>query len=257
MNYYIYCITNNINNKTYIGQRKCPENKLPEEDDYMGSGELIKKAIKKYGIENFSKIILESEIETKKEVDEREIYFIAEYKKIGKAEYNISIGGTGGNLGEEVCDLMRKSWKENYDKRIKIMNSDEVKNKVKLNLSKAHKEGKFNGVFTDEVRKKKSESAKKAWKKYGDRLREQRKTPAYRKAVSESKKGILVPNERKLRISESVKKLHNNPEYKKKFLEGCKRTSEKLKGRVCITIHGKHRRLFEKDIPDGAIRGWV
>lgn len=43
MSYYIYCIINKINNKTYIGQRKCPKNKLPEEDDYMGSGELIKK----------------------------------------------------------------------------------------------------------------------------------------------------------------------------------------------------------------------
>jgi group I intron endonuclease len=102
MSYYIYCITNKINNKTYIGQRKCPKNKLPKEDDYMGSGELVIKAIKKYGLSNFSKTILESEIEMKKEVDKREIYWIAEYKKIGKAEYNISVGGTGGNLGEEV-----------------------------------------------------------------------------------------------------------------------------------------------------------
>lgn len=255
--FYIYEITNNLNGKTYIGQRRCPKNITPETDKYMGSGVILKQAFEKYGKENFSKTILESGIETKKEVDKREIYWIAEYKKIGKAEYNISIGGTGGNLGEEVCDLMRKSWKENYNERVKIINSDEVQNKIKLGLSKAHKEGKYNDVFTDEVRRKQSESGKKAWIKYGDRIRKQRRTMAYRKAVSEAKKGVPVPDERKLRISETVKNLHKDPEYRKKFLENCKRNSEKLKGRICVTIDGKHKRLFEKDIPDDAIRGWV
>lgn len=53
--YYIYEIKNLINGKTYIGQRKCPEDKLPSEDSYMGSGNLIIKAIKEYGLENFDK----------------------------------------------------------------------------------------------------------------------------------------------------------------------------------------------------------
>lgn len=53
--FYIYEITNNLNGKTYIGQRKCPENKLPETDKYMGSGVYLRNAKKKYGIQNFSK----------------------------------------------------------------------------------------------------------------------------------------------------------------------------------------------------------
>ena len=58
--FYIYCITNNINGKNYIGQRKCPANKTPETDKYMGSGCKLKFAKEKYGLENFSKEHIEN-----------------------------------------------------------------------------------------------------------------------------------------------------------------------------------------------------
>ena len=52
---YIYKITNNINQKEYIGVHTST---VPD-DSYFGSGSAIKAAIKKYSKENFSKIILE------------------------------------------------------------------------------------------------------------------------------------------------------------------------------------------------------
>lgn len=90
-NYYIYEITNNLNGKTYVGQRTCHCNIT--EDSYMGSGTVITAAINKYGRENFSKAILEET--TKDNLNNREIYWIQKRKSEGRAEYNIAGGGQG------------------------------------------------------------------------------------------------------------------------------------------------------------------
>lgn len=87
---YIYKTTNLINNKIYVG--KCQTKKK----DYLGSGVVLNRAIKKYGKENFINEIIEDNINDKKTLNEREIYWIELYhardKDIG---YNISKGGDG------------------------------------------------------------------------------------------------------------------------------------------------------------------
>ena len=92
--YYIYRITNKINGKTYVGQHKYK--KL--DDNYMGSGKLVRRAQKKYGIENFEKEILYSRIQYKTTADDVERFAIAKERALGKAEYNIADGGQGGAL---------------------------------------------------------------------------------------------------------------------------------------------------------------
>lgn len=113
MIYYIYEIKNLLNNKTYIGQRKCPANKTPEMDSYMGSGLELNLAYKKYGKENFTKRII-AIAGTKENINVLEKVFIALYRSEGKAEYNIANGGDGGELFKghthslECKEFMRK-----------------------------------------------------------------------------------------------------------------------------------------------------
>ena len=128
----IYKVTNLINKKFYIGQEK---NFNPS---YLGSGILISKAIKKYGIENFIKEILENGISTKQILDEREIFWI-EFLDAKNFGYNIASGGQGGNfLSQELMDL--RGIKISNTKKGKYLSEDHKKHiKEAFNTCKKEK----------------------------------------------------------------------------------------------------------------------
>lgn len=88
--YYIYLVKNLINGKCYVGFHAAKE----EYDNYMGSGKLIKQAIKKYGINSFIKGILEY-VNTEN-WREKEQYWIKEMKSfVDNNGYNLTLGGDG------------------------------------------------------------------------------------------------------------------------------------------------------------------
>ncbi len=100
---YIYKTTNLLNDRIYIGQRRGEFNK-----EYLGSGIVILKAIKKYGRDNFAVILL-GQAHNKKSLDILEKYYIIIYKKRlpNRFMYNLANGGQGGNLyyfHKKSCD---------------------------------------------------------------------------------------------------------------------------------------------------------
>lgn len=88
---YLYQITNLINNKIYVGVHKT--NNI--DDGYMGSGKVIVSAIKKYGIENFRKDILEF-FDTYDLVLQKETEIVTEEFLQRPDVYNLRKGGSGG-----------------------------------------------------------------------------------------------------------------------------------------------------------------
>lgn len=90
---YIYCTTNLINDKKYIGQHNGKKNY------YLGSGKTILKAIKKYGKNNFKKEIL-CNCNSIEELNIMEDYYI-EYYNARESDlfYNIGKGGSNPLIG--------------------------------------------------------------------------------------------------------------------------------------------------------------
>lgn len=160
---YIYLIINKVNGKTYIGKHK--SSKICNEDNYMGSGTHLHRAQKKYGIENFEKFFI-CYTESEKDACEKEVFWISEYRKRGKAEYNIDKGGRGGGY-EKPLETRKKLSNAMKGRH----HSEETKRKISESL-KGHK----GCVHSEETKKKLSESHKgKPSPRKGCRLSEETK----------------------------------------------------------------------------------
>ena len=155
MIYYVCLTTNKINNKKYIG--KSSYYKDPDKHTYLGSGVLIKKAIKKYGKENFTKEILEI-FDNENDALQAEIRYIKKFNALEDDNfYNLSTGGEGMEgmkMTEEIKKKMSESSKGIKSSMYGKTHSQETKEK----MSKSRK-GKLK---SEEWRKKISESQRGA-----------------------------------------------------------------------------------------------
>lgn len=91
MHYYLYEIRNILNDKIYVGVHKTKN----LDDGYMGSGKVIRRAIEKYGVENFTKVILET-FEDATSMYAREKEVVTDEFLAREDTYNLRRGGTGG-----------------------------------------------------------------------------------------------------------------------------------------------------------------
>ena len=129
---YVYLITNKINGRKYVGSSR----KSQIDENYYGSGKVIKDALKKYGKENFQRDIL---WEGKGNARDIETYFL---KKINAANnplyYNLTNDARGNNLHKEET---KKTVSE------KLTGKKFSKERCE-NISKAKKELGFNPEFS-------------------------------------------------------------------------------------------------------------
>lgn len=167
MVHYVYEITNTMNGKTYTGMTS-QETIL---EPYMGSGITLRKAQKKYGIENFTKRILVVCISRQHALDvEREL--IGDQWQ-SNCNYNMCPGGGGGgSFGMKHTDAARRKMSE-----------------ANVGLKR--------GPCSEDHRRKLSEA--NIGKKIGPRSSETKRK------MSESRRGVKKSEETKRKMSEGAK----------------------------------------------------
>ena len=227
----IYCYTNKINGKRYVGQTIQKLRK--RHGQHLSGKQLIDKKLKQYGVENFKLEVLHlADIYSIDMLEKHYIICLNTIVKNGEG-YNISSGGSNGNVwinktDEEIEEIKRKMSEAKKGKYIGENNhsfgkrkSEETRRKLSENLK-----GKFIGENNPFFGRKHSEEAKRKMSeaKKGKYIGENH--PNYGKKHSEETRRKMSENLKGRFIGE------NSPNYGKKFSEEVKRKmSEAKKGK--------------------------
>ena len=129
----IYSITNNINNKVYVGKtcKSLVERFVGHVNtSKYGSQTHLHRALRKYGEDNFTLCILEDNIDCETTLNEKEIYWI---KKL-QPEYNMTLGGEG-SLGRVLSEETRIKMSIKSKSRPRQPHSEETRKKIAKALS--------------------------------------------------------------------------------------------------------------------------
>lgn len=262
MKYTVYKTTNIVNNKEYIGfhSLKDTESILCEytvtgsifSDGYLGSGKLIKEAIRKYGPEKFRQELLgvfnkreDAEAYEKKLVND-------EYIKM-ESNYNIMTGGNitiltgeknpfyGKTHSHETIEKIKLTrFKNNlptYQVKIKHLKNNKIYKGYKQlfeDLDIEHKRLEvYRLVYENEIEILDEKFNKLALEKYKEYLDWKASEPERRKKLSEN---ISLRLTGKPQSQEQVNKraksykdwIHNNPEKHKERMDKINKNPEKI-----------------------------
>jgi group I intron endonuclease len=155
MHFIIYRITNIITGTFYIGVHKTKN----INDTYLGSGTLIRKAIREYGKENFTKEILE-ELQSEEEMLKREEEIVTKEFIQNNDVYNIMVGGGYGSREKNGLTFINKKHSKESRKKIQEKRKGKkLSEQVKLKMSKNHFSKKDQEAHR-EIAKKASRSRK-------------------------------------------------------------------------------------------------
>jgi group I intron endonuclease len=205
MKHFIYLTTNLINGKKYVGDHSTDN----LDDKYLGSGIILKKAIKKHGKENFERKILEL-FETKEEAFNAQEKYINEYNTLIPYGYNIDKSG-GTRPSDKYINI-----KISIGNKGKIVSADTRK---KLSIKFLGKNNPmYNHVYSKETLDKMSENNKgKNNPMFGKKISEEHKekisyvnssrikTPAERKKISKGNTGKTRDKNLRNQISNKLK----------------------------------------------------
>lgn len=242
----IYCVTNTVNGKRYIGKTAKGLETRRQTHQFSanrGSNTVFHKAMRKYGYTSFEWSVLH-EATDDEDIDELEKLYIermgTHYSDGDGLGYNMTKGGDGGLMPEESrlrgsqnrqymwTAERRKSWGE-ARKGKKLTDDHRAKIKEGLKNSK-------NREITEETRKRISEARK------GFRLTEESKkkisesvklimTPERRKQIGDQHRGKIISDEQKAKLSKAHKGRPMDEKTKQALADYWSKNPDKYKAR--------------------------
>ena len=180
----IYLIRNEVNNKCYIGQTTRKVKERVDEHIKKKKGNLIlARAVRRYGIDNFSFETLQSRVPHRL-LGEKEKHYIKKHKTLSPHGYNLTEGGDGGS--RQSPEIRRKISKSLKGRRFSNSHKQALSKFMKQRPPIKH---------TDETRRKMSKTS--TGRKH---------TAKSKKKMSEKKRGVLNPNYGKSRSAKDKRK---------------------------------------------------
>lgn len=259
----IYKITNTINNKSYIGRRKCIKNKLGLLHRYWGSGSYIKNAIKKYGKENFIKEYLDFAM-SDEELDKLEILYIEKFGTY-KNGYNQTVGGEHfrgeisniKSIREKQSAWSKRFWsvQENHDSLIQKRTGRKNSDATKMLMSESAKKS-----WTDERRKKASESGNYIHLLPPESRKSQiQKITGSKWVTNDVEQFYIKPYEIEHYLSKGfhLGKLKVSDEAKKRMSEAAKNRKPTTKGKKMIHKDNIRKYVLPCDLQKFLDDGWL
>lgn len=246
MVYYIYKVTNLINSKYYLGKR-CFKGESISDDKYLGSGTLLKLALKKYGKENFKKEIITICL-SNEELSRVEREIITEDIINDNNSYNLALGGWGGNLGDIVNKKLKMVCEsDEYRKKMsEIINSPEVKERIISSIKKTMSDIGWKEKFSKT-------------QKYVQNQEENKIRNSKNQKLAQNKPDVIKKKK------EFMREFYDNPNTKIKHTIACqtegfrRKQREKLLGTklMCNKLDNIQRYVKGCDVETYVNNGWV
>lgn len=238
----IYCATNKINGKKYVGQTigKLSQRKRAHKSAAIkGVNHPFYAAIRKYGFKSFEWEVLK-ELEDDDDLDLYEIRFVKSERSLYPNGYNLTEGGFGCRHSEETKQKIRDMWKDPLyrKKTIAARNSPEAIRKLKESLKEAK-----DRIYSPEANRKRAEKQKGrmisqktidkivATRKARDNYGHTEKTKAKLSETiknSEAHRTAVNTDDFKQKVRETHTGKVNSEETRKKMSEAMKALNRKL-----------------------------
>lgn len=250
----VYVHKNKINNKCYVGiTKRTLEERV--HDGYSGSRR-FNCALEKYGWNNFTSEIIESNL-TLEEACKKEQEYIKIYNSIENG-YNLNEGGIYGLHNEETIKKMSERMIGNTLSKSYIWTEE-----AKLNVSKGLRKHYDDPIKGAETRRKQSESHKgkkisnstrkllseklKGRKFSEETLEKMRYAACNRseetnKKISISKKGVPLSEQAKKNISNALKGKKRTPEQREHYRQAALNRSKEHQDKINDALRKRNER---------------